>query len=121
MPLAREGDPIAPTDLSWPRPGTPRCCVASLVPLPVEVAATGIHWIFSPVLCIARDLRWGRVDETFGEDPYLIGELASAMVRGYQGRGLADETAILATAKHFAGYSETQGGRDASEADISRR
>ncbi|MGB3373833.1 MAG: glycoside hydrolase family 3 N-terminal domain-containing protein, partial [Microbacterium sp.] len=87
----------------------------------VEVAATGIHWTFSPVLCIARDLRWGRVNETFGEDPHLIGELASAMVRGYQGSGLADPTAILATAKHFAGYSETQGGRDASEADISPR
>ncbi|GIG24850.1 exo-beta-d-1,3/1,6-glucosidase [Cellulomonas denverensis] len=87
----------------------------------VEVAATGVHWTFSPVLCIARDLRWGRVDETFGEDPFLIGELASAMVRGYQGAGLDDPTAILATAKHFAGYSETQGGRDASEADISRR
>ncbi|MCH6230133.1 glycoside hydrolase family 3 C-terminal domain-containing protein [Microbacterium sp. CFH 31415] len=86
-----------------------------------EVAATGIHWTFSPVLCIARDLRWGRIDETFGEDPYLIGELASAMVRGYQGGGLGDPDAILATAKHFAGYSETQGGRDASEADISRR
>lgn len=87
----------------------------------IEVAATGIHWTFSPVLCIARDLRWGRIDETFGEDPFLIGELASAMVRGYQGDGLDDPTAILATAKHFAGYSETQGGRDASEADISRR
>ena len=87
----------------------------------VEVAATGIHWTFSPVLCIARDLRWGRVDETFGEDPFLIGELGSAMVRGYQGGGLTDPTAILATAKHFAGYSETQGGRDASEADISPR
>lgn len=87
----------------------------------VEVSATGIHWTFSPVLCIARDLRWGRVDETFGEDPYLIGELGAAMIRGYQGGGLADPTAILATAKHFAGYSETQGGRDASEADISRR
>jgi len=87
----------------------------------VEVAATGIHWTFSPVLCIARDLRWGRIDETFGEDPHLIGELAAAMVRGYQGDGLLDRTAILATAKHFAGYSETQGGRDASEADISRR
>ncbi|WP_426185749.1 glycoside hydrolase family 3 N-terminal domain-containing protein [Microbacterium sp. TWP3-1-2b2] len=87
----------------------------------VEVAATGIHWTFSPVLCIARDLRWGRVNETFGEDPFLLGELASAMVRGYQGDGLDDPTAILATAKHFAGYSETQGGRDASEADISRR
>jgi beta-glucosidase len=87
----------------------------------VEAAATGIHWTFSPVLCIARDLRWGRVDETFGEDPYLIGELGAAMVRGYQGDGLTDPTAILATAKHFAGYSETQGGRDASEADISPR
>jgi beta-glucosidase len=87
----------------------------------VEVSATGIHWTFSPVLCIARDLRWGRVDETFGEDPYLIGELGAAMVRGYQGDGLTDPTAILATAKHFAGYSETQGGRDASEADLSRR
>jgi len=87
----------------------------------VEVAATGIHWTFSPVLCITRDLRWGRVDETFGEDPFLIGELASAMVRGYQGDGLDDHTAILATAKHFAGYSETQGGRDASESDISHR
>ena len=63
----------------------------------VEIAATGIHWTFSPVLCIARDLRWGRIDETFGEDPYLIGELGAAMVRGYQGGGLTDPTAILAT------------------------
>lgn len=87
----------------------------------VEAAATGIHWTFSPILCVARDLRWGRISETFGEDQFLIGEFASAMVRGYQGDGLADPTAILACAKHFAGYSETQGGRDASEADISRR
>ena len=87
----------------------------------VEASATGVHWTFSPVLCIARDLRWGRVSETFGEDPYLIGELGAAMVRGYQGSGPDDPTGILATAKHFAGYSETQGGRDASEADISRR
>ncbi len=87
----------------------------------VEVAATGLHWTFSPVLCIARDLRWGRVGETFGEDPFLIGELGAAMVRGYQGSGPADPTGVLACAKHFAGYSETQGGRDASEADISPR
>ncbi|MEV8505921.1 glycoside hydrolase family 3 N-terminal domain-containing protein [Actinoplanes sp. NPDC051475] len=86
-----------------------------------EVSATGIHWTFSPVLCIARDLRWGRLDETFGEDPFLIGELGAAMVRGYQGDGLTDPTAVLASAKHFAGYSETQGGRDASEADLSPR
>lgn len=87
----------------------------------IEIAATGLHWTFSPVLCIARDLRWGRVDETFGEDPHLIGELGVAMIRGYQGDGLSDRTAVLATAKHFAGYSETQGGRDASEADLTPR
>jgi beta-glucosidase len=87
----------------------------------VEVAATGLHWTFSPVLDIARDLRWGRVGETFGEDPILVGELGAAMIRGYQGSGPDDPTGILACAKHFAGYSETQGGRDASEADLSRR
>ncbi|MFJ6678785.1 glycoside hydrolase family 3 N-terminal domain-containing protein [Microbacterium sp. NPDC091382] len=116
-----EGATIFPTQLgmaaSWDADLVQRVAKATAA----EVAATGIHWTFSPVLCIARDLRWGRVGETFGEDPFLIGELASAMVRGYQGDGLDDRDAILATAKHFAGYSETQGGRDASEADISRR
>nr|WP_256363239.1 glycoside hydrolase family 3 N-terminal domain-containing protein [Streptomyces sp. TRM70350] len=86
-----------------------------------EIAATGIHGTFSPVLCITRDLRWGRINETFGEDPFLIGELGAAMVRGYQGEGLGDPTAVLAYAKHFAGYSETLGGRDASEAELSPR
>ncbi|WP_416335643.1 glycoside hydrolase family 3 N-terminal domain-containing protein [Bifidobacterium pseudocatenulatum] len=90
-----------------------------------EVSTTGVHWTFSPVLCIARDTRWGRVGETFGEDPYLIGAMASSIVKGYQGGAKAGEPlakdAILACAKHFAGYSETQGGRDASEADLSHR
>jgi beta-glucosidase len=86
-----------------------------------EMATTGAHWTFSPVLCLTRDLRWGRTGETFGEDPFLIGELGAAMIRGYQGKGLSDPDGVLASAKHFAGYSETQGGRDASEADISRR
>ena len=86
-----------------------------------EMAPTGIHWSFAPVLCLTRDLRWGRTGETFGEDPYLIGELGAALIRGFQGKGLDDPTAVLATAKHYAGYSETQGGRDASEADTSRR
>lgn len=90
-----------------------------------EVSTTGVHWTFSPVLCIGRDTRWGRVGETFGEDPYLISEMASSIVKGYQGGAKAGEPlakdAILACAKHFAGYSETQGGRDASEADLSHR
>ncbi len=52
-----------------------------------EMAPTGIQWTFSPVLCLTRDLRWGRTGETFGEDPYLIGELGAALIRGYQGQG----------------------------------
>lgn len=116
-----EGATIFPTQLGMAASWDPALVERAARVTAVEVAATGIHWTFSPVLCIARDLRWGRVSETFGEDPFLIGELASAMVRGYQGDGLTDPTAILATAKHFAGYSETQGGRDATEADISRR
>lgn len=116
-----EGATIFPTQLGMAATWNGALIERAARATAVEVSATGIHWTFSPVLCISRDLRWGRVSETFGEDPFLIGEFASAMVRGYQGDGLTDPTAILACAKHFAGYSETQGGRDASEADISRR
>ena len=116
-----EGATIYPTQLGMAATWDPELVERVARATAVEVASTGVHWTFSPVLCITRDLRWGRVSETFGEDPFLIGELASAMVRGYQGEGLSDPTAVLACAKHFAGYSETQGGRDASEADISRR
>ncbi|MFL0410075.1 glycoside hydrolase family 3 N-terminal domain-containing protein [Microbacterium paludicola] len=116
-----EGATIFPTQLGMAATWDAALVEKAARTTAVEVAPTGVHWTFSPVLCITRDLRWGRVNETFGEDPHLIGELASAMVRGYQGDGLTDPTAILASAKHFAGYSETQGGRDASEADISRR
>ncbi len=116
-----DGATIFPTQLGMAATWDPDLIEQVARATAVEAATTGVHWTFSPVLCIARDLRWGRVGETFGEDPFLIGELASAMVRGYQGSGLDDSTALLATAKHFAGYSETQGGRDASEADLSRR
>lgn len=86
-----------------------------------EVISTGLHWTFSPVICLARDMRWGRVDETFGEDPYLAGEMAAAMIKGYQGDKLSDPYSILACAKHFAAYGETQGGRDSTESDVSER
>lgn len=115
------GATVFPTQLAMAATWDPALVERVARATAVEASATGVHWTFSPVLCIARDLRWGRIDETFGEDPYLISELGAAMIRGYQGDGLTDPTAILATAKHFAGYSETQGGRDASEADISRR
>jgi beta-glucosidase len=116
-----EGSTIFPTQLGMAASWAPELLEQVARVTALEASSTGIHWTFSPVLCIARDLRWGRISETFGEDPYLLGELGAAMIRGYQGSGLDDPTAVLACAKHFAGYSETLGGRDASEADLSRR
>ncbi|MCB2175319.1 MAG: glycoside hydrolase family 3 C-terminal domain-containing protein [Actinomycetales bacterium] len=113
------GATIFPTQLGMAASWDPDLVERAARVTAAEAAATGVHWTFSPVLDVARDLRWGRVDETFGEDPFLVGELGAAMVRGYQGDGGA--ASILATAKHFAGYSETQGGRDASEADLTPR
>lgn len=81
-----------------------------------EAAADGLDWTFSPVLCIARDLRWGRVDETFGEDSYLIGELGAAIIDGYQCDNL-----IIACAKHYLGYGEATGGRDAYDTEVTER
>lgn len=115
------GATIFPTQLALASAWDPALAEAVARVTAREMATTGAHWTFSPVLCLTRDQRWGRTGETFGEDPFLIGELGAAMIRGYQGRGLDDPEGVLACAKHYAGYSETQGGRDASEADISRR
>ena len=81
-----------------------------------EVNANGLDWVFSPVLCIGRDTRWGRVDETFGEDPYLVGELGAAIVRGYEKDGL-----VAACLKHYLGYGEATGGRDSYDTEVSMR
>ena len=86
-----------------------------------EVRADGLHWTFSPVLCIGRDLRWGRVDETFGEDAYLIGELGAALIRGYQGEDIGGADSILACAKHYVAYGESTGGRDSYDSPLSYR
>lgn len=86
-----------------------------------EVTADGLHWTFSPVLCIGRDLRWGRINETFGEDQYLIGELGAATIKGYQGKSIADDDSILACAKHYIAYGESTGGRDSYDTQISYR
>lgn len=87
-----------------------------------EVKATGFHWTFSPVLCAGRDTRWGRIDETFGEDAWLCGEFALAMIEGYQGNGdFSSDDNILACGKHFVAYGETIGGRDAYDTFIPKR
>ncbi len=81
-----------------------------------EVAADGLNWVFSPVLCLGRDLRWGRIDETFGEDALLASRMGAAIIKGYQKDGL-----VAACAKHYLGYGEATGGRDAYDTEISER
>jgi len=86
-----------------------------------EVSAEGLHWTFSPVFCLGRDLRWGRIDETFGEDPYLAGKMGAGCVRGYQGPDPSMPERIIACAKHYIAYGESTGGRDSYDSSVSMR
>jgi beta-glucosidase len=86
-----------------------------------EAAASGVHWTFSPMIDIARDPRWGRVVEGYGEDPFLVGQLGAAAVEGYQGKRLSamkQDQRVVACAKHFIGYGAAEGGRDYNTTEI---
>jgi len=85
-----------------------------------EATADGINWNFSPMVDIARDPRWGRIAEGAGEDPFLGSQIATAMVRGYQGDDLSAPYTMLACVKHFALYGAAQAGRDYHTVDMSR-
>jgi beta-glucosidase len=84
-----------------------------------EASASGIHWTFAPMVDITRDPRWGRVMEGAGEDPYLGSLIARARVKGFQGKGLGNEDAIMACVKHFAAYGAAIAGRDYNTVDMS--
>lgn len=84
----------------------------------IEASSSGVRWTFAPMLDIARDPRWGRIAESFGEDPYLASQLGVAMVRGFQGTSLSDPTSIAACVKHFIGYGAAEGGRDYNTTNI---
>jgi beta-glucosidase len=84
-----------------------------------EAAAAGIDWTFAPMVDLARDPRWGRIAEGFGEDPWLGALDAAASVRGFQGTNVADTNRVVACLKHFVGYGAAEGGRDYNTAEIS--
>ena len=84
-----------------------------------EASAYGIHWTFSPMVDIARDARWGRVMEGSGEDPFLGTKISAARVRGFQGKGIGNNNAVMACVKHFAAYGAAIGGRDYNSVDMS--
>jgi beta-xylosidase len=81
-----------------------------------SMRAVGAHQGLAPVLDVVRDPRWGRVEECIAEDPYLVGMIGSAYIRGLQGADLRD--GVVATAKHFAGYSFSEGGRNLAPSHI---
>jgi beta-glucosidase len=85
-----------------------------------EATAEGLNWVFSPMVDIARDARWGRISEGGGEDPYLGGKIAAAMVKGYQGSSMKNADAVMACVKHFALYGAAEAGREYNTADMSR-
>lgn len=87
-----------------------------------EASASGINWVFSPMVDICRDARWGRIVEGGGEDPYLGGEIAKAYVYGYQGRdGVFDTDDVMACVKHYALYGAAEAGRDYNSVFLSRQ
>ena len=78
----------------------------------LEAASSGINWTFAPMIDVSRDARWGRIAESFGEDPLLISKYGEAMVKGFQHNGKFKDGGIAACAKHFCGYGAAEGGRD---------
>lgn len=84
-----------------------------------EATADGINWTFSPMVDISRDARWGRISEGSGEDPYLGSQIASAMVKGYQGNDLKAINTMMACVKHWALYGAAESGKDYNTTDMS--
>ena len=86
-----------------------------------EMRATGSHWTFTPNIDVLRDPRWGRVGETFGEDPFMVGNMGASMIRGFQQDDFTGTEKVIACAKHMIGGGESINGLNAAPADISVR
>lgn len=87
----------------------------------LEMRSTGFHWAFSPNLDVARDARWGRVGETFGEDTYLVTAMGVAVIKGLQGENLVGDKRVIACAKHLVAGSEPINGLNVAPSDLSER
>jgi len=87
----------------------------------IEMRATGSQWTFMPNLDVARDARWGRIGETFGEDPFLVSRMGVAMIKGFQGDNLQGKNNVLACMKHLIAGSEPSNGTNAAPMDVSER
>jgi beta-glucosidase-like glycosyl hydrolase len=109
------GATVYPAAIAWGATFDPELVERMAAAIGRDMAALGVHQGLSPLMDVVRDYRWGRVEETIGEDPYLVAMLGSAYVRGLQGAG------VLATLKHFAGYSASRAARNHGPVSMGRR
>ena len=100
------GATVYPAPIAWAAAWDPGLVREMAAAIGSDMAAVGVHQGLAPVLDVVRDYRWGRVEETIGEDPYLVSELGLAYIQGLQSAG------VVATVKHFAGYSTSRAGRN---------
>lgn len=109
------GATVYPTALAWAATFSPQLVDEMANAIGRDLAAVGVHQGLSPVLDVVTDYRWGRVEETLGEDPYVVATLASAYVSGLQRAG------VIATLKHFAGHASSRGGRNHAPVSMGER
>lgn len=109
------GATVYPTPLAWGATFDPGLIASMARAIGRDLRSVGVHQGLAPVLDVTRDYRWGRTEETIGEDPYLVGTIGSAYVRGLQDAG------VIATLKHFVGYSASRAGRNHAPVSIGRR
>ncbi|MEV4457760.1 glycoside hydrolase family 3 N-terminal domain-containing protein [Microbispora sp. NPDC049633] len=113
--FATYGATAYPTPLAWAATFDPALVERMARAIGDDLRAVGVHQGLSPVLDVVRDYRWGRVEETLGEDPYLVGQIGAAYVHGLEKAG------IIATLKHFAGYAASRAGRNHAPVSIGPR
>jgi len=109
------GATVYPAAIAWAATFDPELVARLGAAIGRDMRAVGVHQGLSPLLDVVRDYRWGRVEETMGEDPHLVAMLGTAYVQGLEGAG------VIATLKHFAGYSASRAGRNHAPAPIGRR
>jgi beta-glucosidase len=115
------GCTVYPTPLTMAASFNPSLVEKISVETAKEMRATGSHWTFTPNIDIARDARWGRVGETFGEDTYLVSALGVAMVKGLQGKNMTGKESVVSCIKHLIGGGNSVNGLNGSPTDISDR
>jgi beta-xylosidase len=113
--FATWGATAYPVPLSWGATFSPTLVEKLGSQIGADMRSVGVHQGLAPVLDVVRDARWGRVEETIGEDPYLVGSIASAYVRG------VESTGVVATLKHFVGYSASRAGRNLAPVSVGKR